>query len=106
MGAWSHELRLALTLLLNAAVFACAYRFARRRGRNGPLQAACDAFLVYFVIQYVSVALPGALGAFNLWTMSLVALLASAALWIFAAEAKSSFNGRACPPLTRDHLGL
>ena len=106
MGTWSHELRLALTLPLNAAVFACAYRFARRRGGSGPLQAACDAFLVYFVIQYVSVALPGALGAFNLWTMSLVALLASAALCVFAGEAGSPFSRRACPPLTRDYLGL
>jgi hypothetical protein len=75
-----HELRLALTLLLNVVTFAAAYRFARRRGGAGALQAVCDAFLIVFVTQYVAVALPGALGALHLWTASAVALLASAAL--------------------------
>src|SRR5688572_32110308 len=87
MEAFAVELRLGLTLLLNAAVFGCAYHVARRRGSGGPLQAACDAFLAYFVVQYVAVALPGALGAFNLWTMSLVALAASAGMWFVARNA-------------------
>lgn len=84
MHGLPHELRLALALLLNVSTFAAAYRFARRRGCDGALQAACDAFLVFFVIQYASVALPGVLGVFNVWTMSLVALGCAAALWAAA----------------------
>src|SRR4051794_38837687 len=104
MDAWSNELRLALTLLLNAAVFACAFRLARRRGDGGMLQTACDAFLLYFVVQYVAVALPGAPGLFNLWTMSLIAFGAAALMWITAGSppfnrtSASSVDSRACPP--------
>ena len=73
MHAWAAELRLLLAALLNAAVYAGAYRFARRRGDAGVLQAACDAFVLYFVVQYAAVALPGVLGVFNAATMSVVA---------------------------------
>lgn len=90
-----HEVRLAVTLLLNVAAFVAAYRFARRRGGAGALQAVCDAFLVYFVIQYVSVALPGALGVFNVWTMSLVALGCSGALLAGATDGAATRLGRA-----------
>jgi hypothetical protein len=86
LNDWSNELRLALTLVLNAALWASAFRFARRRGGAGMLQAVCDALLIYFVVQYASVALPGAFGVFNLWTMSLLALVASAALWVGAGS--------------------
>jgi hypothetical protein len=84
------ELRLLQTVLLNAAVFAGAYRFARRRGDAGVLQAACDAFLVWFVVQYAAVALPGVVGAFNAVTMSIVGFGAAAGLWFAAGRAKST----------------
>ena len=84
MDGFGHELRLLLAVLLNAAVWGCAYRFARRRGDvGGGLQAVCDAFLIYFTIQYAAVALPGVLGLLNVWTMSAVALAAAAGLlWL------------------------
>ena len=81
-----HEFRLLLTIALNAGVFAGAHRFARRQGAGGPLQAACDAFLLYIVLQYVSVALPGMLGIFNLWTMSLIAVAAAGLFWFGAGR--------------------
>src|SRR5687768_5693430 len=102
MDAWTNELGLALTVLLNAAVFACAFAFARRVASAGMLQAACDAFLIYFVVQYVSVALPGAMGIFNAWTMSLVALCASATLCVLARRTAPRISS----PLTADHLAL
>lgn len=93
MHAWPAELRLLLAALLNAAVFAGAYRFARRRGESGILQAACDAFVLYFVVQYAAVALPGVVGVFNVATMSLVAFAAAAALWFGAGPSKPSVTG-------------
>ena len=107
MDAFSAELRLALTLLLNAGVFGCAYRLARRRGGGGPLQAACDAFLAYFVVQYVAVALPGALGGLNLWTMSLVAFAALAGMWFAAGKAPEVPTApQTHAPWAADHFAL
>ncbi|HZL33989.1 MAG TPA: hypothetical protein VFC78_01685 [Tepidisphaeraceae bacterium] len=85
MNAFPDELRLALVLLLNVAVLASAWRFARRRGEGGMLQAACDALLLDFLVQYAAVALPGVCGVFCVSTMSAVALVAAAILW-FGAE--------------------
>lgn len=102
----AHEIGLALTLLLNAAAFAGAYRFARRHGTAGALQAACDAFLIYFIIQYASVALPGVVGAFNVWTMSIIALTFSAALWFTAGKSRAPCSRRDCASWTWDHFAL
>jgi hypothetical protein len=94
MQAWPAELRLLLLVLLNAATLAGAYRFARRRGDAGILQAACDAFLLWFVVQYAAVALPGVIGVFNVGTMSLVAFAAAAALWFGAGSSKPKSDDR------------
>jgi hypothetical protein len=94
MQAWPAELRLLLLVLLNAAVLAGAYRFARRRGDAGILQAACDAFLLWFVVQYAAVALPGAIGVFNVATMSLVAIVVAMALWFGAGSSTPASDGR------------
>src|SRR5204863_3844532 len=90
-----------------------AYRFARCRGGTGALQAACDAFLIYFVVQYISVALPGLLGIFNLWTMSLVgfgagALLLSATFSRGSTELAEVSARLARPPApwTPDQIGF
>jgi hypothetical protein len=88
MQAWPSEFRLLLAVLLNAAVLAGAYRFARRRGEAAILQAACDAMLLWFVVQYAAVALPGVVGAFNVATMSVVAFAAAATLWFGAGSGK------------------
>ena len=75
-----------MVVLLNGALFAAAYRFARGRGTRGIVQAICDAFLIYFLVEYAAVAVPGALGVFTWWAMSLIAAAASAALWIGAGR--------------------
>ncbi|HSU69442.1 MAG TPA: hypothetical protein VLJ39_21330, partial [Tepidisphaeraceae bacterium] len=102
MSAYSDELRLLLVLLLNGGVLAAAYRFARRWG-GGVLQSVCDAFLVYFLVEYVSVAVPGALGVFNTATMSVVAICAAAALWLAGRSADSK---HLAAKWDLDHLGL
>ncbi|HZK80557.1 MAG TPA: hypothetical protein VFC46_05800, partial [Humisphaera sp.] len=61
MSAYSDELRLALVVVLNAGVLTAAYRFIRSRSNHGVVQAMCDALLLYFLIQYAAVALPGTL---------------------------------------------
>ena len=94
MGSFGNEFQLLLAVLLNAAVWGCAYAFARRRGGAGALQAACDAFLIWYVVQYAAVALPGAAGALNLATMSAVAFTAAGLLW-FGARPR---RGPASPP--------
>lgn len=84
-------------LLLNGGVFAGAYRFARLRGGNGVTQAICDAFLLTFLVEYISVALPGAAGVFSVWSMSLFAAAAALALWIGAGTRRGSVE-----PVRRD----
>lgn len=64
------------------------------------LQAMCDAFLLYFVVQYIAVAGPGAAGVLNLWTMSLIALAASIGLWFAAGPRPAARSLR----WTADHL--
>jgi hypothetical protein len=107
MDSWTNEIGLALTLLLNAAVLAAAFAFTRRQGGGGMLQAACDALLIYFVVQYAAVALPGAVGMFNVWTMSAVALLPAAGMAWRLRRGSAHATAPACRrPLTADHLTL
>lgn len=103
MNGFSDELRLALVVLLNGGVFTAAYCLARRRGTGGVVQAICDAFLLYFLVQYAAVALPGVFGVFSTLTMSAVALAAAAGMSIAAiystpfAGTRNSGNDRAAP---------
>ncbi len=80
------EIRFVFALLMNAAVLACAYAFARRWGGGGHLQATCDALLGAYVVQYLAVALPGVAGVLNLSTMTTVAAALCAALWLGARQ--------------------
>jgi hypothetical protein len=82
LNAYSDELSLALTILLNGGLFVAAYRFVRQRDGAGTIAAICDAFLIYFLIQYAAVAIPGTLGIFNVWSMSAIALVCAAAMEI------------------------
>jgi hypothetical protein len=93
---FADEFRLAFSVLLNVVTFWCAARFTWRRGASeGDLQTAgparagqtvCDAFLLYSIIQYVSVALPGIIGLLNAGSMSLTAAIACALLCIGAGR--------------------
>jgi hypothetical protein len=75
------EFRLAAAIILNAAVFAGAWRFVRRRVATDPYDRAADVLLLVFIVQYVSVALPGILGILNFGSIALTALFISTALY-------------------------
>ena len=86
MPGFSDELRLALLVLLNGGVFASAYRLARCLGTGGRVQAVCDALLLWFLVQYAAVALPGVVGLLGVGTMACVAVVAGAAMWVAAGR--------------------
>ena len=77
MGSWGDDVGLLYLVLLNAAVLVASWRLARRRSADA-LDAAGDALLLYYFVQYVSVAVPGIIGALHPLTIGLVALLLSA----------------------------
>jgi hypothetical protein len=84
------ELSLGWCLVLNAAVIAGAYRFARRRLSTGRGQALLDAALFAYAIQYLAVGIPGLLGALSPMSMTLVALLLSTLLWVLSYRSRES----------------
>jgi hypothetical protein len=80
LNTYSDESRLLAAAVLNLAVLLACFRFARRRGGGGAVQAICDALILYFLVQYAAVALPGICGVFNAWSMAAVGLVAAVAL--------------------------
>jgi hypothetical protein len=98
LNSFSDELRLALVVLLNGGVLAAAYRFARRAGRAGMGQAVCDAFLLYFLVQYAAVAVPGVFGVFGTTTMACVAIAAAVVMWVAAGRQKIALGNEASFP--------
>jgi hypothetical protein len=72
--AWPAELRLLVAVMLNAVVFAAAVRFVRRQGARWPVQVAADAFLVWYLIQYLAVTLLGLVGWLSSGSMIVVAM--------------------------------
>jgi hypothetical protein len=85
---YADEIALAWCLLLNAAVFASAYRFALRRMEGG--QAILDALLLTFTVQYASVGIPGLLGLLGAVWITATAALISAGLWWAAGNKQRS----------------
>lgn len=83
--SWPDELRLLFCLLLSAAVFTSAHRLARRCS-IGTSQRLSDVLLIFFLVQYLSVCLPGIVGLLNVWTMAATALIACAVLWLLAGR--------------------
>jgi hypothetical protein len=67
------------SLLLNLAVLVAAWRLARRFGEDR-ISIACDTGLLFYLVQYLSVCIPGALGALHALTVTLVAILLSAGI--------------------------
>ena len=82
----SDESHLLLSLLLTAAVFFCAYRFSRRVCDGSFSKAICDALLLFALIVYVAVVVPGALHCLNLATMSIAALAMAAGLFVISRK--------------------
>jgi hypothetical protein len=78
--SWPAELRLLLAVALNAFVFASAVRFVRRQGIRHWAQVAADAFLVWYLLQYLVIALPGLFGWLSPTTMNAVSIALCAAL--------------------------
>lgn len=89
-----NELLLGHAILLNGLVLVAAWRFARRF-TSDHWQAAVDTLLVWLLIQYASVTLPGLAGVLNRWTMSAVALSLAALLAIYSRrDAPTIADGR------------
>lgn len=80
MQSWPAELRLLLAVVLNVFVFALAVRFVRRQGIRHTAQMAADAFLVWYLVQYLAVALPGLVGWLSPISMIGVAIVLCALL--------------------------
>ena len=76
----SDELNLLLCLLLSAGIFFCAFRFSRQVCDDSLGKAICDALLLFALVVYLAVAIPGVLHCLNLATMSVTAFLMSAIL--------------------------
>ncbi len=75
------ELRLLHLLALNAVVAVAACRFAKKRTAPTRLAVAVDAFLIWYGIQYLAVALPGLLGILGPASMTLAAAAMAGLLW-------------------------
>ncbi|MCY2954588.1 MAG: hypothetical protein NTU53_21880 [Planctomycetota bacterium] len=76
-----NDLRLAHALILNAAVLFFAFRFVRRSQSRDWLAVIPHAMLCWFLVQYLSVTLPGLIGILNRWTLSGTAALFCTAMW-------------------------
>jgi hypothetical protein len=100
VSEYAQELALLWCVLLNAAVFAAAYRFAIRRMTHDRVQAVLDAALLSYGVQYVSVCLPGILGALRAGTMTAAAVLLAAMLWAAGGVGRTAGNGKSVPPPT------
>ncbi len=81
------EWSLAHVMLLNAAVLAGAWRFARRRLAEDWIEGAAWAIALWLLVQYASVMLPAIAGVLNLWTMSACGIALGAALWLSSGRA-------------------
>jgi hypothetical protein len=73
-------LRLLWAALLCAGPLVVGYRFARRFGP--PLEAAADALLFAYLLQYISVGLPGIAGVLRPWAITVMAAALCTLLWL------------------------
>jgi len=84
-------------LAVNVFVFVAAYRFSRRMTGQDWIGASLDALLIHYLVQYVSVCLPGVLGILNSGTMLLCGSACGAALWLFRSEGILPLHSRLAP---------
>ena len=95
----SAELALLGCVLLNAAVFGAAWRFAARRVTTSTTQAVLDAALLGYAVQYAAVGLPGVLGLLR--PAVVVAVAITAAIALFAVAGRQRPTGRATAGVDR-----
>src|SRR5262245_16456928 len=75
------EWRLAHVVILNACVLAAAWRFSTGSLDNYSLPRLPRILLGWFLIQYLSIIVPGLFGILNRWSITATALAISAMLW-------------------------
>jgi hypothetical protein len=78
--ALPEDARLLILMLLNAAALAAAVRFVRRHHIRDWPQVVIDTVMIWYLVQYLSVALPGVLGVLSFGAMALVAVVLSIAM--------------------------
>jgi hypothetical protein len=76
------ELRLLWAALLCAGPLVAGYRLARRYGP--PLEAAADALLLAYLVQYLAVGIPGILGFLTPLWITVMAGMLTASLWLLS----------------------
>lgn len=76
-----YELKLAHALILNAAIIAGAYRFARRRFGGDAIASSSHALLGWFLVQYVCVGALGLCGVLGATSLTVGGFAMAAALW-------------------------
>jgi hypothetical protein len=79
MGSGVEAMRLAWAAMLLAAPLAATYRLARRF--SPPLDAAVDALLGAYLIQYLCVGILGILGILSAGSITILGAIFCAALW-------------------------
>jgi len=84
-----NEWRLGHVALLNAMVLVSAWRFIRRRASGDWLAAIPQVMLCWFLVQYLSVMVPGLAGILNRWTMSATAAGICLVLWALSLRVES-----------------
>ena len=82
------ELRLLYAFLLNAAVLWAGWRAGRRLNPDDRLAAAGDACLVYYLIQYLAVCVPGLVSALHPLTIAAMAIVLAGAIGLAASRIK------------------
>lgn len=97
----SPEFRLLYAVALSALIFGSAWRLARR-WTDDSLRAAADAFLLFYLVQYLSICVPGMVGALHPATIALVALLLSSLM--FAAGMRRRPASAQSPSMAIDGL--
>src|SRR5437764_221328 len=92
-------MRLLYAVVLNALIFVAAYRLARR-WTGDRLQATSDAFLLFYLVQYLSICIPGLAGALSPYTIISAALLFCAIMWA-AVMRRPALSAIDLPPRER-----
>ena len=72
---------------MNVFVFIAAFKFVRRITSQDRIAATLDALLIHYLVQYVSVCVPGLLGVLCAETMLASALILGAAMLYFPRRA-------------------
>src|SRR5437667_12780352 len=90
------ELRLVIAIAVNVFVFVAAFRFSRRFTFQDRIGAALDALLIHYLVQYLSVCIPGLLGILRAETMLFTATILGALMLVINRRAGFSPHGIFC----------